>query len=318
MTVRAEYALHGLAVHSDIPLPDARPADGSSGEALTVVLAGARPVPAEVPPGDVLAAEQHASQPGHLFYVLVDRGHDDLVLRVFGVADVELGRESETLTVRPSPCVDLDLLGVLVSGLVLGAVLLLRGHTVLHASAVEADGSCLVFTGYSGMGKSTLASLACTAGGAFVTDDVLRLDRGPDGHPLARLGGIEARLRAQAATLAIDARTTADGRWATHLPVSDRDLLPVRSILVPMPVHGDPDAAVAVRWLAPKEAVVTLASLPRVAGWTDAVSSRTLFDGLCDVAMSVPIGLLTVPWGPPFAAGTAARVIELALSARAS
>lgn len=318
MTFAGEYSLHGLAVRSAIPLPDARPVGAIPGEPLDVVLAPARAVPAAVPDGEVLAAECHDEHPDELFYVLVDRGDDDLLLRVWGLADVTLGRRSEQITVTPDPGADLARLAILVSGLVIGSVLLLRGHTVLHASAVEAQGSCLVFTGYSGMGKSTLASLVCSAGGAFVTDDVLRLDRGDDGRPVARLGGVEARLRAQAASLAVRPRTTADGRLSTHLPVSEHDRLPVAAVLVPMPVHGDPQAAVSVRWVPPKDAVMTLASLPRVSGWKDPRSSRLLFDGLCDLVLQVPVGVLTVPWGPPFAPGTAERVIELTLRSRRS
>lgn len=312
MTSPAACSLHGLDIRSEVTLLDARPPTDVPGDPLSITVAEPRHVPAVTPAGQVLAAEQHEDHSGQLFYVLVDRGDDDLLLRVFGIADVELGRYSDRVTLVPDPSAGEDLLGVLVSGLVLGAVLLLRGHTVLHASAVEIDGACAVFTGYSGMGKSTLASLACSAGGAFVTDDVLRLDRRDDGHPVARLGGIEARLRPQAASLAPYGRTTVDGRTAAHLPIGKRDRLPVSAVLVPMPVHGDPHAEVSVRWLPPKDAVMTLASLPRVSGWQDPVSSRQLFDGLCDLALRVPVGFLTVPWGPPFAPGTAERVVELA------
>lgn len=59
--------------------------------------------------------------------------------------------------------------------------LALQGVWCLHASAVNYQGSCLVFLGDSGRGKSTLAAyLARQAGFSMVSDDILPITVGLD------------------------------------------------------------------------------------------------------------------------------------------
>ena len=48
---------------------------------------------------------------------------------------------------------------------------------ILHASAVEVDGRCVVFPGSRGSGKSTLAAALVAAGAGFVTDDYAPLEQ---------------------------------------------------------------------------------------------------------------------------------------------
>ncbi|MRR12527.1 hypothetical protein EG835_08705, partial [bacterium] len=58
--------------------------------------------------------------------------------------------------------------------------LALRGHVVLHASAVEAGGGAVAFVGESGIGKSTLARELGALGCRVLSDDLLRVEpRGP-------------------------------------------------------------------------------------------------------------------------------------------
>ena len=74
------------------------------------------------------------------------------------------------------------------------------GETVLHASAVQFGDSAVAFVGYSGMGKSTMATLCCAEGALLVTDDLLRVDLSGDSARCYRGGG-ELRLRPNAAGL---------------------------------------------------------------------------------------------------------------------
>lgn len=65
-------------------------------------------------------------------------------------------------------------LPLLLAGGVVSWLLNLRGEPVLHASAVAVGDDAVAFLGASGMGKSTLATLLCSAGAHLVTDDVDR------------------------------------------------------------------------------------------------------------------------------------------------
>jgi hypothetical protein len=63
---------------------------------------------------------------------------------------------------------------------------LAQGLGLLHASAVQLEGRILAFAGASSAGKTTLAARLVLAGGTFVSDDVLALERVEDeviAHP---------------------------------------------------------------------------------------------------------------------------------------
>lgn len=59
-----------------------------------------------------------------------------------------------------------------------------HGRLVLHACAVEMDGTAIGFIGRSGSGKSTLAAACCRRGYRLVADDALALTI-DDGRPVA-------------------------------------------------------------------------------------------------------------------------------------
>lgn len=67
-----------------------------------------------------------------------------------------------------------------------------RGHTVLHASAVERDGKAAAFLGLPGAGKSTLAAFLTSRGWRCLSDDLLFAIPGDEvyvqpSHPNLRL-----------------------------------------------------------------------------------------------------------------------------------
>jgi hypothetical protein len=69
----------------------------------------------------------------------------------------------------------------------------LQGLEVLHASAVAIDGGLVAFGGHSGSGKTSIALALCRQGAAFVTDDVLALERDREeliGYPGTPVAGI--------------------------------------------------------------------------------------------------------------------------------
>ncbi len=76
---------------------------------------------------------------------------------------------------------------------------LVRGIEVFHAAAVVIAGRAVMLVGASGAGKSSLAIRLHLAGAGVLTDDVLAVDRGPDGglraHPGPRIAGLRAAER---------------------------------------------------------------------------------------------------------------------------
>ena len=62
-----------------------------------------------------------------------------------------------------------------------------RPAALLHASAVDIDGTCLVLAGPSGSGKTTLAAALVAAGGKLVADDMLAVSADGENLLPARL-----------------------------------------------------------------------------------------------------------------------------------
>ena len=74
------------------------------------------------------------------------------------------------------------------SGMMMESLLLARGRAILHAAVTETDGRALLFTGPSGVGKSTQAALWQAHSGAAVRNGDKALLRLADGQ--ARVGAI--------------------------------------------------------------------------------------------------------------------------------
>jgi hypothetical protein len=173
--------------------------------------------------------------------------------------------------------------------------------TVLHASAVALDGVALAFVGQSGRGSSTVAALLCLEGAELATDDVLVVDPSP---PVTCTGGApELRLREGAAVLAESrphgtTRVTADDRLAFALTPAPPEPLPLAGIVIPAPSHAVTD--VGIRRLPPSTAVFWLLAFPRIHGWCRPdVLSRDLA-AISQIANTIPVYDVSVPWGPPF------------------
>jgi len=280
-------------------VPDGRPGQSGTGFDLEIALGAPQSASQSPPEGTVLAEHVLSDEEWSRFVRRPDGG---FVLRYFPVCDMLVDASLQRAVIHPLGDTSIERVSVFASGALPAFVLLMRGEPVLHASAVDVGGSVVAFVGQSGMGKSTMATLACAAGARLVTDDVLRLD--PGVPPRCYLGGGELRLRRTGPALeelgVSGGRRTGDGRDAVTLSRSEAELSPLSSIVIPLldrDTHG-----VELRTLDPVEAVLALLSFPRFVGWEEPSSHARQFQLLSDICEQVPVMTARVPWGPPFPA----------------
>jgi hypothetical protein len=233
-------------------------------------------------------------------------------MRFHQCGEFEISADLTQVLVRKDPAGRSELLPILMAGTVSAFLLALRGHTVLHASAVSIGGAALAFVGPSGRGKSTLAALLCLAGADLVTDDVLVVDATE--AVVCRGGATELRLRSAAAPLAAASpeaatRMTADDRLALTAGQALSDTVPLRAIVIPAPSRTA--SQVEDRVVDPSTALFTLLSIPRVFGWRDPDVLRRDFTTLSKLVNKVPVLEVVVPWGPPFDPSVAAALARL-------
>ena len=158
------YRAYGLAIRSDLPLPelDRDPADVPD---LTIRLgATGRPLP-QPPSGTVCdfgIESQYVAWPGVAAFLI---------------------RGTHTIVIEPAPGVSMPLLNLPLIGPVMALLLHLRGMLVLHASAVDLGGRAVAFLGPKGAGKSTTAGAFIAAGHRLLADDVLAIDISDPANP---------------------------------------------------------------------------------------------------------------------------------------
>lgn len=243
---------------------------------------------------------------------------DGSLLLVFvGACEFEVSANLDRVIVRRHVGAVDGIEDVLTSGALMAFLLYVRGVLVLHASAVEVDGRVIAFTGGSGRGKSTMATLMCAAGARILTDDLLRVDF-ENGVALARKGSSDLRLRKGAddlaATFSGDAPgqdASADARQLLRPPGRAVDRIPLAAVFLPIPTR-DSDA-VRIEKLPPTQAVFVLLNSPRLFGWLDPTVRARQFELMSTLLADVPFYFIHVPWGPPFSAEIA-RAVEAELS----
>jgi hypothetical protein len=108
-------------------------------------------------------------------------GKDEFLLRVDGVACYYV-KNGSAITIMPEAGADEDDVLIFLMGSAMGALLHQRNTLVLHAGAIAVNGKSVVFSGPSGIGKSTLAAGFHQRGYPFLADDVCAITIA-DGHP---------------------------------------------------------------------------------------------------------------------------------------
>ncbi len=171
----SRYDAYGLLLDSEIALPELPPASGPDDRSPDVVVRVGTPV-GPSPAATLLA---------HGLWVDADR---------IGVDVPGVGRLVATagtrITVAPLVEAEPAAVRLFLLGTALGAVLLQRGHLVLHGNAFRVGDACAVVLGRSGAGKSTLAAELHRRGYDVLSDDVVPVDaagRALPGWPRVKL-----------------------------------------------------------------------------------------------------------------------------------
>ncbi len=163
------YALCGLRVASELPLPELLPWVGED-----------RPADIEVRLGDV---PPRLEDPAHAGPLLQAARDGTCLYAIAGVASylVEGGRR---VTVRPWADAGAADVRVFLLGSVFGFLCHQRGLLPLHAGCVEVNGKAVALAGHSGVGKSTLTAAFMRQGFPILADDVTVVDLAAPGGPL--------------------------------------------------------------------------------------------------------------------------------------
>jgi hypothetical protein len=309
------YECSGIRMASEVPLSAAKwphidPADIDVQVELGDVVSPALERPSE----EVIAELLIDGYPSYTFC----RVEDGYVGRLPGVADFVIDKDLRRVICHPAADGRHEIIPIVITGTLTAFLLAMSGRFVLHGSAVGIGSRAVSFVGVSGQGKSTMAALFCLAGAPLITDDVLPLDFESATVGLETVyclrAGREIRIREKLAVLADDfvgratVRTTADGRLAVEPAASELGRVPLAAVVLPRPDREHTE--VRARQLGEGEASLSLGRYQRIEGWRSRDHLRQQFLDSGRVAASVPVFEVLVPWGPPFAADLAERVLS--------
>lgn len=190
MTYR--YAVYGLSLCSDSPVPGLSAEEKSNSDDVTVHLTGI-PASASIDTDYFHLSEVADDNGESLLRVARTSNPSGLLFRYSdGTAFLIDDNASEIWAEWPAP-LTLEDTATYLLGPMLGFVLRLRGVLSLHASVIEVDGQALGFMGAAGAGKSTIAATFAQKGFAVMSDDILAVGRREDefiaqpGYPRLRL-----------------------------------------------------------------------------------------------------------------------------------
>lgn len=295
--------LHGLVFDSDIAFVAHNPPAGATPD--VTIRRSTRTFPDS---GEILAS----LEPG--YRIVRDAG--SYYLRFLDACDFGISHDGTRIEVTSAPGADPELVSLLLGGGGLSLAMMLRDLNVLHASAVELEpGVGVAFVGSSGMGKSTVAGAVCAAGGALVTDDVLRVAPGPRGVRYFR-GSPELRLRGNAEALvelipASGRRRTCDARVAVRVERGVRPTGTLDAIVVPC--LGAVPRGLEMRRLPDAEAVLMLLKHPRFPGWRNRDWGAWHLRHAAALARTLPVFEASLPRFEHFSPELGAILVEALL-----
>ena len=166
MAARRHYFHSGLAVASDLALPEWDNFAGGGGGDVRIVLSDA-------------AMPECSEADG----TMVDGDRIRFAIDGVGIWEITGGH---TIRICPHVHAQERELRLFTLGSAWGALGYQRGLAMWHGSVVEKNGEAIMFCGETGMGKSTTAAAMLAQGWALVSDDLSRVDadtKGPVVYP---------------------------------------------------------------------------------------------------------------------------------------
>ena len=170
------YAVCGVVVESNVPLPELPPAHGSE-PSLSFHLARDM---ADAPAADPQWSYR-CTHPNGAVWLSVATHPPGYLLRFTDLADFTVSADGAHICCRLLAETPVDSIRHLLLDQVIPRAMTRRGRLVLHASAVALGAAAVAFLGRTGAGKSTLTAMFAVEGRPIVTDDCLTLDDDDDG-----------------------------------------------------------------------------------------------------------------------------------------
>lgn len=214
------------------------------------------------------------------------------LLRFHDVADFEVPRGAETITVFPQATSDPGLVRHLALRQVLPRALSLESPPILHASAVSCGGAAMAIVGASRAGKSTLASALCARGCALLADDFVHVAEA-EGAP---------RCSVTASNVWLDGDATA---WLANAP--RRAAPPASATPLGLVCLIDPVAegrAASVSPMTARQALFAVFAQSYRIDPTDRLHVQREFDRVARLVTAVPARRLELPRGLAHLPGT--------------
>jgi hypothetical protein len=223
---------------------------------------------------------------------------------------VDIDEGLRKAAIRREADIDPEYESILLNPLV-GAVAMLRGSLVLHASAVETDGVATLVVGHSGAGKTSTTAMLCAGGARLISEDVCALSTSAAGDTTVFRGMTDLRLRQTSESLINlfahrPQRLSVDGRCVVSPEAVSADEIPIGRIAVVML-----DRSATTCSIQSVEANVALTSIMRSLRFPPEARSSLLlrsFDGTADLVAKVEVVTARIPWGMPITADLASEV----------
>lgn len=175
------YYLHGLTVHSEIEFPELMPQpDGLPDVRISLGALSHVPIDQEHPWSNRFISPNQA------------------LLNIENAAKF-LVSDGQEITIDPYLRADESAIRLYLLGSVMGCLLHQRRLLPLHANALQYEEECVLFTGHSGMGKSTLAAAMKNRGYKVLADDVCAVKICSGSKPLIYPGVPQIKLWKDAA-----------------------------------------------------------------------------------------------------------------------